>query len=167
MAIVARDFRAIVAHAGTLDVVISAFYSQPTRPMQITYNDNGLFCEFVLLTHGDFRGDAASAAHQSRPMIATKKRAIPPTVEKIPSGNADTSMPPPSRSAETSFSQASSRTKSKPPSPPPPPPQPSIDRESLFIRDESDDDRQWDPEPFQGEDEDLLGWDARAENVCS
>ncbi|KAF3907918.1 hypothetical protein ABW21_db0203598 [Orbilia brochopaga] len=51
IAINVKDFKAMVTHAGTLDQVqISAAYGEAGQPMQVTYDQNGMFCEFTLMT---------------------------------------------------------------------------------------------------------------------
>src|SRR4051794_10583292 len=80
-----KDFKAIVTHADSLNASITALYSKPTRPLQIAYeSDNGLLCEFTLMTIGDYRGGSVTPA----PSIARTK----PNVR----GDSQTPAPPPS-----------------------------------------------------------------------
>ncbi|KAK6538877.1 hypothetical protein TWF694_010435 [Orbilia ellipsospora] len=51
IAIAVKDFKSIVSHAGTFDQVqIQAAYAEAGQPMQITYDQSGMFCEFTLMT---------------------------------------------------------------------------------------------------------------------
>jgi cell cycle checkpoint control protein RAD9A len=36
-----KDFKSIVAHAGTTNTTVKALYSLPSSPMQLTYSDEG------------------------------------------------------------------------------------------------------------------------------
>jgi len=71
-------------------------------------------------------------------------------------------MPPPPRSAAPSVAREALRT--RPPRPSPPPPQPSLESNALFLP-EADDDRRWDPSGYGDEEEEMLAWDASADNV--
>ncbi|CAK7210641.1 hypothetical protein SCUCBS95973_000857 [Sporothrix curviconia] len=51
-----KDFRAILQHACTMGGILSAQYSEPCKPLRFSYNDNGLFCQFVLMTVGAKKG---------------------------------------------------------------------------------------------------------------
>jgi len=70
-------------------------------------------------------------------------------------------MPPPPRSAAPSVAREALRT--RPPRPSPPPPQPSLESNALFLP-EADDDRRWDPSGYGDEEEEMLAWDASADN---
>jgi cell cycle checkpoint control protein RAD9A len=161
-----RDFKAIVAHAETLDTSISAFYSRPNRPMQLSYDSGGLSCQFTLMTHGDFKGSpttpAAAIAGAPQRAPITDSGTNPRRESNVRAGAV--SMPPPSRSATHSFSQDLSRPRTTRLSPPPA--RINASSESLFLRDDNND-RQWDADRYQDEDEDTLGWDASASAVSS
>ena len=163
-----KDFKAIVAHAETLDASLSAFYSRPNRPMQLSYDSGGLSCQFTLMTHGDFKGNPATSGAATA--VAPRKVPVAPepgiqsrseSIARIGAG----SMDPPSRSATHSFSQDLSRPRTTRLSPPPA--RVNSGSESLFLRDDSNDDRQWDADRYRDEDEDTLGWDASAPVVSS
>jgi len=55
-----KDFKSIITHAGITNTIVKALYSQPSSPMQITYSDEGLLCEFILMTIGESRGSSAT-----------------------------------------------------------------------------------------------------------
>src|ERR1700759_1016339 len=57
-----KDFRAIVAHAEAMRVQVTARYSRGNRPMQISYESNGLLAEFTLMTRGSTNMPNASKA---------------------------------------------------------------------------------------------------------
>src|SRR3954470_7613862 len=67
-----KDFKSIVAHAGTVNTSVRALYSRPSSPMQLTYSDDGLLSEFILMTVGDPRG--ALATPMPNAARATSKR---------------------------------------------------------------------------------------------
>lgn len=185
VAISVKDFRAIVLHAETLKTNVQAYYSLPTRPIQLTYNENGVDCEFTLMTIGDYQGSSMTPAPISvRGSPATLTASLPLRQASLQPTQGNTvrgveeqqkeAMPPPSQPASRSFprtpqmqsgpgsfrpeslSQRTSR-------PSPPPPKASLDPESLFLP-AGDDDRQWDETNYEDE-EDTLGWDASGNHV--
>ncbi|KAL8631235.1 hypothetical protein Q9189_003080 [Teloschistes chrysophthalmus] len=187
VAISVKDFRAIVLHAETLKTSVQAQYSFPTRPMQIFYHEHGLQCEFTLATIGNHRGSSVTPApisNRNSPAIPMEARSSRPasaqpaqtTSDRVNDDRSREAMPPPSQPASRSFplapsiqpvpgnfqreslSQRSSR-------PSPPPPKASLDPESLFLP-AGDDDQQWDETNYD-DDEDVLGWDASANQETS
>ena len=163
-----KDFKAIVTHAETLKTSITALYSFPTQPMQLSYCEYGMQCEFTLMTIGDYRGGSVtpapapvrqmSAAPAERPQPLQSTAQIPPvtTLQK------STTMPPPSEPASRSFTREPQSQRIQRPSPPPP--KASLDPESLFIPIDEDEDRVWGERNYDDE-RDMLGWDASANNV--
>jgi cell cycle checkpoint control protein RAD9A len=161
-----KDFKAIVAHAGTTDTEVSAFYSYPSKPMQLKYTDDGIASEFILMTIGDHRGSSltpAPAAARSRSASTVPKQIS--EASRHGSAQDPGSMAPPPRSMASNV--ASNPAKSRSLRPSPPPPQPTLNRESLFLTDDEEDDRRWDPSRYEDEEEDMLGWDATTDNVSS
>lgn len=157
-----KDFKAIVTHAGITSTIVSAAYSYPFSPMLLKYNDEGMACEFILMTIGDSKGIsttqslAGSRSGQTRPTVRN-----PLDASSTRSGSISaTSMPPPPRSVAPSIAREATRSKTRVPSPPPT--QPSLQSDALFFPEE-DDDRRWDP--VDVEDEEMLAWDASADNV--
>jgi cell cycle checkpoint control protein RAD9A len=143
-----KDFKAIITHADSLNASITALYSRPTRPLQIAYeSDNGMLCEFTLMTIGDFRGGSVTPA----PSIARTK----------PNAPSDRQTPAPSNSLMPPPSQPVVRQRHNRPSPPPP--KASLDPESLFFP-EDESPSGWDDRD-EKEEEDLLGWDGSEDNV--
>lgn len=159
-----KDFKAIVLHAGIHLTTVSVAYSHPYSPMQLKYSDESMTSEFILMTMGDSRGTSATPgpsagrASTSRP---TSRQPLEATSSRAGS-NPAASMPPPPRAAAPSIARESARARL--PRPSPPPPQPSLQSNALFCP-EDDDDRRWDP--AEEEDEEMLGWDASADNVST
>ncbi len=151
-----KDFKSIVLHADTLRSHISARYSFPTRPLQLSYGSEGMLCEFTLMTTGEHNGVSLPATGTSTNGINTSTRTA-----SVPGSKAsmDTMQPPTvpaSRSAARKGNQPVSansvrerRTGSEP--------------DSLFVP-LADEDREWDPQGYRNEDE-VLGWDASANDV--
>lgn len=160
-----KDFKAIVTHAETLKTSITALYSFPTRPMQLSYHEHGMQCEFTLMTIGDYRGRSVTPA----PAAVRQVSAAPP--DRGPSRQSTaqtaaqpktTTMPPPSQPLSRSFTREPQSQRTQRPSPPPP--KASLDPESLFLPVDEDDDRIWGERNYDDE-QDTLGWDASANNV--
>ena len=163
-----KDFRAIVAHAESLKISVTAHYSVPTRPMQLTYQDHGMQCDFTLMTIGDYRGGSvipAPAIGREPSGIATSEMSSThqtPAAVLPASITSATNMAPPKEPASRSFGREpplSQRT----PRPSPPPPKRSMNDDSLFLPADEDDDRQWGERNYDDE-EDTVGWSASAHN---
>ena len=160
-----KDFKAIVAHAETLKTSITALYSFPTRPMQLSYHEHGMQCDFTLMTIGDYRGGSVTPAPAAAP------RPSPAPAERAPSRQSTarttvqpktTTMPPPSQPFSRSFTKEPQSQRTQRPSPPPP--KGSLDPESLFLPVDEDDDRIWGERSYDAE-QDTLGRDASANDV--
>ncbi|PQE11921.1 hypothetical protein CJF31_00000033 [Rutstroemia sp. NJR-2017a BVV2] len=155
-----KDFKSIIAHAGITNTNVRAMYSQPTKPMQLTYNDDGILCEFILMTTGESRAASATPAVNAA-RASSKQPAARPTLEATSSlkrPRADSEMPPPPAPGP-SLTRENTRRKIARPSPPPP--EPSLQSQALFFP-EADDDRRWDPVDHDEENEMLL-WDANVD----
>jgi cell cycle checkpoint control protein RAD9A len=145
-----KDFKAIVTHADTLNASVLAQYSKPTRPLQLRYeSDNGLLCEFTLMTIGEYRGGSVTPAPSIARAGTQGQRPTP------------TPAPTPARSMMSPPSQPLRRPKDNRPSPPPP--KASLDPESLFFPDDEGP-KGWDEEE-EREEEDTLGWDVSGDTV--
>ncbi|KAL8663398.1 MAG: hypothetical protein Q9202_003917 [Teloschistes flavicans] len=182
VAISVKDFRAIVLHAETLKTSVHAQYSSPTRPMQILYQEHGLQCEFTLATIGNHRGSSVTPAPisiRNSPAISmeaqpSRQASVQPTKitsNQVLDDRSSEAMPPPSQPASRSFTRAPSNQpvpgnfqpeslSQRSTRPSPPLPKASLDPESLFLP-AGDDDQQWDETNYD-DDEDVLGWDASA-----
>ncbi|KAL2872383.1 putative DNA repair protein rad9 [Aspergillus lucknowensis] len=160
VAISLKDFKAVIAHAETARVIITALYTRPCRPLQLAYDFEGIRTEFTLMTTGEPGPDDVPTS--SRPVPQLSARQTPAAAQASQAGSSGNSgqMPPPrsrpvrpltgtaSRSAEPNTQATMQQT-------------PSSKFDSLFVP--ADDDRQWDvaddDEPGA---EDMLGWDASA-----
>lgn len=157
-----KDFRAAVSHAETLRTTVTAQYSVPTRPLLLSYKIEGIVCEITLMTSGDYRGAMEVHLNSTHP----GNRNIDPTgsvtiTSQTAESNAETqTIPQPSPSrigrGHTSLNAVRKRLVDK-----------STTQEtgSLFVP-LADEDRAWEPETGPREDEDIIGWDATADNVC-
>jgi cell cycle checkpoint control protein RAD9A len=157
-----KDFKAFITHAGITNTIVKALYSRPSSPMQITYSDEGLLCEFILMTIGESRGGSTTPAPQTA-RASSKRPALRQPLEAIPRSRSTPSsnMPPPNGAAP-SVNREPARAKASRPSPPPP--QPSILSQQLFYP-EADDDRRWDPVNYDEQEDEMLLWDTGGDNV--
>lgn len=164
VAVSVKDFRAVVLHADTLGVSVSAQYSHPSRPMQLSYDRDGIVCQFTLMTTGYFRGGTATPA----PLIAPRASTTSSRQEYRPTGTAETPASParslparPRMGAETSAPTLTGHSK---PRPSQPRPKTSLEYDSLFFPEQAEDQR-WNDEGPRHEDDGVLGWDASGNNV--
>lgn len=155
-----KDFKAIVLHADTLKTSISALYSHPTRPMQLSYAENGMHSEFTLQTLGECRGVSTTSA--PAPPVVRQQTSRPPTRHSVqglilrePHENTAESMPPPPQPITRSFPRLASQRTTRPS---PPPPRASINEESLFVPDDEEEERIWGDKSYEEEDEGELRW---------
>lgn len=163
-----KDFKSIVSHAETVKTSVTAAYTFPTRPMQLTYEEEGMYCCFTIMTTGEYRGTSATptpAPAARRQNQAEATRSATPR-QGLDSGAqsfvAKNRMPPPSQPASRSFTRELPSQRVQRPSPPPP--RPSLNPESLFLPADEDEDRQWGERNYD-EEEDTLGWNASAVRV--
>ncbi|KAH8821566.1 DNA repair protein-like protein rad9 [Xylogone sp. PMI_703] len=157
-----KDFKSIVTHAGINNTNVKARYSRPSSPMQLTYGDDSILSEFILMTIGEARsGPTAqiSSRGASNQPISRQMSAVP----RASGRGSSSAMPPPSRAPPPSYTREDSRAKLSRPSPPPP--QPSLQSKELFLP-ETDEDRRWDPVNYdEEEDEATLLWDVNTVTV--
>ena len=145
-----KDFKSIITHAGITNTIVKALYSRPQCPMQLTYSDEGMTTEFILMTIGEVRGvSQTSTPNASR--TGSKRPASRQPLE----ARSNSEMPPPPASAAPSRARENANKRVSRPSPPPP--QPSIQSNDLFMP-QNDDDRRWDPVNYDDE-EPMLLWD--------
>lgn len=147
-----KDFRAVIIHAESLRASIAAHYSQPSRPLQLSYNEHGMRCEFTLMTIGEYRGASVTPAptiNRTSHTHAGSGSTGPSRTQRIQP--QPMTMAPPIQPASRSFTRDSARHNL--PRPSPPPPQASIDQESLFVQEDDENDHQWDEKPFDDEDD--------------
>ncbi|KLO79562.1 rad9 protein [Fusarium fujikuroi] len=167
-----KDFRAIIQHAGITGNDVSARYSIPTQPIQLSYAGDAMSCEFLVMTVGE-RGTNTgqrtkkgrkNATQNTGPRLeATSRRPsiAPPESQPAPApAPPPPSLPQPNPTPQMSAARASaSRVGAFDLRPSQRPAPPATNRsESLFVEDEG-----W--EPINYEDEELaednakLGWD--------
>jgi len=162
-----KDFRAIIQHAAITGTDLSARYSLPARPIQLSYHGDGIICEFLLMTVGE-RGNPAQKTRKARkkdarqPLEADPRgaSAAPSLPEQLPEQDpaahiaVQPAAPRPSAPRLSNFDLR----------PPQRPPAPTMQSEGLFV--ENDDN--W--EPVRDEDEEdeesaRLGWDHSNQGV--
>jgi cell cycle checkpoint control protein RAD9A len=167
-----KDFRAIVAHAEAMRIHVTARYSRGNRPMQISYDSNGLLAEFTLMTRGSSNVPSSTNINTPARDLSMRPASRPPetptattpaaTTEHARPTKAD--MPPPAArasfrdAAQPALIKSNSRDSA-------PTPSASIDPNSMFIP-ADDDDQQWDMPNFE-EEPDIVTWDNTAEDVTA
>lgn len=160
-----KDFKAIIAHAGITNLMVQAMYSYPLSPMQLSYSEEGILSEFILMTIGDSRGASATPAPNGSKPVSKRPAPRQPLAATLSSKQeAGSEMPPPPTIIAPSLGHQVSRTRVSRPSPPPP--QPSVQSQALFLP-EADDDRRWDPANFDEEEDEMLLWDMGREKVIT
>ncbi|KAG0648557.1 DNA repair rad9 [Hyphodiscus hymeniophilus] len=156
-----KDFKSIITHAGIFSTTVTALYSHPSSPMQITYSDEGLFCEFILMTIGDSRAASATPAPGAARAVSNRPPSRPALEATSSSRRSATSnMPPPPVSTAASISSEAAKSKSS--RPPPPAPQPSLPpSQAMFV---PDDDQRWEPVNYEDEEDEMLMWGEPEDN---
>ncbi|KAI1758985.1 Rad9-domain-containing protein [Hypoxylon sp. FL1150] len=156
-----KDFRAIVFHAGGLGSQILAHYSMPSKPMQLSYDGDGIKCEFLLMTVGE-RGAPGQKAKKSRSSTKGPKAPQLEAATSRATSHAPTPAaqlpPPPQPSVPRTDPVPSLRPSISRPSQRPPPA--TVNSESLFVT--QDDEHQWDPVNVNEEEDEentRVGWD--------
>lgn len=179
-----RDFRAILQHANWTSTELNAAYSRPGRPMKISYNGDGIVCDFILMTVDEKSTTSAQKkSKQQQPAAAKHSR---PALEAASSGRAASQAEERPRQLSP-VQQQQQQAPQAPRSQMPPPPRPNAPRSSQFdiraptkqppstLKSDSlfmpqpDEDEEWEPvNPDDDEDDGdnaQLGWDASNEQV--
>ncbi|RDW90758.1 putative DNA repair protein rad9 [Aspergillus mulundensis] len=172
LAISLKDFKAVIPHAETAGVLITARYTRPCRPLQLAYDFDGIRTEFTLMTTGEAGPEDLPSSSRPVRELSARQTPAPRTVP----------VRAPSRASNSNGTSASTRQTAPPRGRPIRPltgtstrgtqqstqataetqPAPSMKFDSLFVP--ADDDRQWDvAEEDEAEAEDMLGWDATAD----
>lgn len=176
-----KDFKAIVLHADTLKTSLRAYYSHPTRPLQISYGCDGLVAEYTLMTAGDYSGGPptptpAPQQHTPTPQHQSRQASRAPSIasERLDTRSMCSEMPPPIQPASRRDQNGRVRKpglrqpSSTPSQSQPAQPQaPFDDEESLFVphseaRLQEEEDAAWAPMDYDKEE--TLGWDASADH---
>lgn len=166
-----KDFRAILQHAQMTSGALTTCYSNPGRPMKLSYSTDGVLCEFILMTVGE--KDALAQKHKNPRATAAKPAAAQldsashrgssaansnPVAEPTPTASRPPQQKSPIRPRQPAFEIR--------PSPMPPPTTARSD--SLFV-DQAEDDEQWEPVNPEAEEEEeeagRLEWNATNEPV--
>ncbi|XHG02437.1 hypothetical protein AWENTII_005788 [Aspergillus wentii] len=167
VAINLKDFKAVIAHADTVNARITARYTVPCRPMQLAYDFEGVRTEYTLMTRGESDNNTPNSSRPTIPQLSARQTPAPVSA-RVSQANTSTSsnsrqMPPPrSRSARPLTGTPAVRVPETNVEPQQPPAA-SINFDSLFVP--ADDDGQWDVPNDEEEAEDMLGWDATADQV--
>ncbi len=152
-----KDFKAIVTHAQALDAVLNAFYSDAGRPLQFVYRKGAALCQYTLMTSGENRAlptASASSSHRRAPTAAASSFSQPKP--------ASSAMPPPPRPRDRNLRSLGRRDAANEASSAAPT---GKESESLFVSQDDDQDRAWDPPNYETSVE-TLGWDASGVGVC-
>ncbi|EDN90607.1 hypothetical protein SS1G_00007 [Sclerotinia sclerotiorum 1980 UF-70] len=155
-----KDFKSIIAHAGITNTNIRALYSNPSSPMQLTYSEDGMQCEFILMTTGEAR--AISTIPATNGVRASKGPAVRQALEATSSLKRTRFGSEMAAPVDPEQNLIRENTRRKISRPSPPPPQPSIQSQALFMP-ANDDDRRWDPVDYEYEDNEMLLWDANVD----
>ena len=173
-----KDFRNILHHAQLTSGELAASYSDPGRPMKLSYGRDGVLCEYILMTVGE--KDAAGQRGTKRARAPNQAKAAAPRPEleaaaSTSSVRAGSAVP----AASTRPLQGSTASQARMPArprqsqfqirPPPLPPPSTLRSESLFVA--QDEDQQWEPvnadEDADGEEIARLEWDNNQVRVLS
>ncbi|KAK3368149.1 Rad9-domain-containing protein [Podospora didyma] len=166
-----KDFRAILQHAQSTNGELVTRYSNPGRPMKLSYSRDGLLCEFVLMTVGE--KDAISQKHKnSRQNAVSNARPELDSVSHRASSIVNNQKHQTQEAAPRPSAQQKTPSARQPhfdirPKPIPPPPPPATNgSDSLFVSQGPDDDGLWEPvNPDEEDEEDnaRLEWNTTAE----
>lgn len=167
-----KDFRAIILHAGVTGNNLSARYSMPARPIQLSYHGDGISCEFLLMTVGERgnpsqktrkgRVNGTKTPHRELEAASHRASAAPPEPPQLPEQEAPAPVaseplaPKPGLPLGSNFSLRPSQR--------PPPPPPALLSEGLFV----ENDQEWEPVRDEEEEEEArLEWDSTNHNVST
>ncbi|KAK3990215.1 hypothetical protein QBC44DRAFT_369295 [Cladorrhinum sp. PSN332] len=166
-----KDFRAILQHAQITSGDLATSYSNPGRPMKLTYGTDGVLCEFILMTVGE--KDATNQRHKTPRANAAKAATPRPELDSASHRASSAQQAQPAPSVKKQPSRHKIPTESRPPPafdmrPPPPPPPTAPRSPGLFISQDGgdDDDQQWEPvNPDEEEEEEnaRLEWHSNSE----
>lgn len=184
MVISVKDFRAIIQHAGITGNDLSARYSLPARPIQLTYSSDAISCEFLIMTVGERgnnptqktkKGKKSAASQNPGPRLeaASRRTSVAPSEAQAQAQDPQGQMPPPASrphlnpTPQMSAARASaSRIGAFDLRPTQQPPPATNNSESLFVEDEG-----WEPVRDEDDDEDednaRLEWDHSADPVST
>lgn len=177
-----KDFRAIIQHAGITGNALSARYSIPARPIQLSYSSDAISCEFLIMTVGERGSNPSQKTKKGRKSTVqnvgprleavSRRTSVAPseTPQPPPAPQATVPRPPqPNPTPHLSAARASAsrmgafdlRPSQKPSQRAPPA---TMRSESLFVEDDG-----WEPvQDDEDEDENArLEWDQSADPVSA
>ncbi|KAK0630572.1 Rad9-domain-containing protein [Bombardia bombarda] len=175
-----KDFRGILQHAQITSGELATNYSNPGRPMKLSYSADGVLCEFILMTVGE--KDAMTQRHKNPQLNAAKSAAKQPGLDSVShraSSVVNSNQQQQQQQQQQQRTQDPRNTQRQPtqqkkdtpaarlrqpqfeirPQPPPPPATARTDSSQLFVA-QGDDDEQWEP---VNDDDDDEGQNARLE----
>lgn len=167
-----KDFRNILHHAQLTSGELAACYSNPGRPMKLSYRGDGILCEYILMTVGEKDATGQRGAKRARGANQAKPAAPRPELEAAASTSSNrANSAAPSASSSRLLPAGNPAAQPKTPArprqsqfqirPPPLPPPSTLRSESLFVA--QDEDQQWEPvnadEDADGEEIARLEWD--------
>ncbi|KAJ2901009.1 DNA repair protein rad9 [Zalerion maritima] len=186
--ITVKDFKSIVYHANMINGDVTARFSTPAKPMQLSYPGDGFNCEFLLMTVGERTGDGTrrkknkpNGTNSNRPALDTASRAgsvarssMPPHPDASPTPRASeqhrpSSAMPPRVGTPTMSAAAASRVsgsvvprsqawKLRPSNIVAHPPRSNYDSDSLFVTQQEPEDEEESRWEPINEDDDTPGW---------
>ncbi|AEO69136.1 uncharacterized protein THITE_2119201 [Thermothielavioides terrestris NRRL 8126] len=167
-----KDFRAILQHAQMTSGALTTCYSNPGRPMKLSYGTDGVLYEFILMTVGEkdamtqkHKNPRANAAKAAGPELDSASHRASSAANENPQG-------PPASASHPPQQQQKTPTRPRQPAfeirPQPMPPPMTARSEPLFVN-QAEDDEQWEPvNPDEDEEEEedaRLEWNATDEPV--
>jgi len=173
-----KDFRAILQHAGVTSSgnELSAAYSNPGRPMKLSYTGDGILCEFILMTVGEKNANGDSTKAVAKKGMRGKTLGNNTRHGLEATSGASTRAPSVATEAGQAAQDAGAAPTAAKPSTqkhplfemrPPPIPPTTLRSDSLFVA--QDDDNQWEPVNPDDEDDEMenarLEWDASNQPV--
>ncbi|KAJ4304291.1 hypothetical protein N0V88_001904 [Collariella sp. IMI 366227] len=165
-----KDFRAILQHAQMTSGALTTSYSNPGRPMKLSYSTDGVLCEFILMTVGE--KDAMTQKHKN-PRASAAKAVRPELDSGSHRGSSVANNENQQAPSEPSSRSLQQKTPAQPRNsafeirPQPMAPPATAQSESLFVG-QGEEDEQWEPvNPEEEEDEESarLEWNATNEPV--
>lgn len=170
-----KDFRAILQHAQVISGDLVTCYSNPGRPMKLSYSGDGFLCEFILMTVGE--KDAISQKHKNPRANSAAAKATRPELDSASRRGSSDVNENHNQQGQTGDVPREPPTQQRTPvrprqpqfeiRPQPMPPPATARSDSLFVV--QDEDQQWEPLNPEEEDEegsnDRLEWNSNTEPV--
>ncbi|KAI5300219.1 hypothetical protein KEM55_008767, partial [Ascosphaera atra] len=188
LTISAKDFKAIVSHAYACKVPIVSEYSQPGKPMRLSYDidDGSVLCEFTLMTRdAGVEANEGNASRVTEDDAQTQAERIETKKPKSVTVTPQDKFLRQQQKAEKTRQTMSPENPPAAPTPPPPsipapsaiyerppplplsrvdqPTQPAaslLQDQSLFVPADDNNDSLFDETHLEEEEEDILRWDA-------